>query len=472
MPSRHRLSALSVRSRVIIAVCALTGLALLVSGLVVMLWGRVTTDRRVMEDHEVAVTALRQLAAQNDPVTGQPWSSADALLHSAIQHTSLAPAEGVMAIADGEVTWTAPAGVRLRPETDDALVAAVIPDTAATTTTYGRLSTPVTQWLYTVVPVHVSGQLTSAAVVRVTDMDQEYRLHAPIYWAYATVSGIALVVIAGLCWLLVGRLLRPIAMVRRTAEEITATDSSKRIPVTGHDDLALLSTTINSMLDRLDVAARDQRRSLDDIGHELRTPLTIARGHLELMDLADPVDASETRDVVLSELDRMRRLVDDLLTLAHSREPRLLHLQSTDLVQLTDETITKATSLGDRVWQLESVAEVSEWLDPQRITQAWLQLAANAVQYSPPGSVIAIGSAVEAGQVRLWVRDEGQGIALEDQPRVFERHERGSSGTGTGLGLAIVAAIARSHGGDVELESEVGVGSTFTIRLPWRSNPS
>ncbi|MDR2974683.1 MAG: HAMP domain-containing histidine kinase [Propionibacteriaceae bacterium] len=472
MAIRDRLRILPVRTRVIAAVCALTALALIVSGIVVMIWGRMTTDRRVLEDHQVATAALRHLAAENDPQTGQPWASADALLRAGVQHANLAPAESVMAIADDAVTWTAPAGVTLRPEDDDALIAAVIPVTGRTTVTHGHLSTAVTEWYYTVLPVDVPGQAGHAALVRVTDLTKEYRLHAPIYWAYAIVALVALAIIGLLSWLLVGRLLRPIATVRRTAEEITASDSSQRIPVTGHDDVSALAMTINSMLDRLEAAASEQRQWLDDVGHELRTPATIVRGHLELMDVTDPVEAEETRTIVLSEMDRMRRLVDDLLTLAQSRQPHLLRLELTDLVQLTDDTLTKATGLGDREWQLDSVAEVTTWLDPQRISQAWLQLAANAVQYSDPGSAVALGSAVEDGQVRLWVRDDGQGIEADEQKRIFERHERGSGGTGTGLGLAIVRAIASSHGGDVELESAPGEGSTFTIRFPLRGGPS
>ena len=468
VPIRDRFAGLPVRARVIAAVLGLTALALAVSGIVVVAWGRAATDRRVLSEQQLAVASLRQLAAEADPQTGQPWASTTALLRVAIQRATLAPSEGVMAIEDGEVTWTAQAGVPLRPENDEALVAALIPLVSLDTVTYGRISTAQFDWFYVVVPVHLSSSQSPAALVRVTDIRVEAGLHAPIYRAYAIVATASLAVIGLIIWLVVGRLLHPIAVVRETAQAITESDISRRIPVTGHDDVSALAETVNSMLDRLEDSAQGQRQLLDDVGHELRTPLTIARGNLELLDFNDPAEAIQTRDLVISEMDRMRRLVDDLLTLARSRQPHLLHLQLTDLVQLTDETLSKATSLGDRQWQLDSVAEVSTWLDQQRISQAWLQLAANAVQYSDPGSVVSLGSAVDKGELRLWVRDEGQGIGPADHERVFSRHERGSSGHGTGLGLAIVRTIAASHGGSVELDSAQGAGSTFTIRLPIR----
>ena len=471
MSARDRLPGVSVHARVIIAVVALTALALFVSGMIVVLWGRVSTERHIMGHLELSVASLRQLADEADPQTGEPWSSPDALLVAALQRSVLAPEEGALAIVDGQIEWTAQPGVSIRPENDPELVSTVTPLTSLDTVTYGQLSTSDHDWAYAVIPVDLPGQTSTAALVHVVDVDQEMAVLTPIYWAYAIVGAASLALVTVIIWLFVGHLLRPIATVRFTAERVTATDTSQRIPVTGHDDLSALAQTINSMLDRLETSVQGQRQLLDDVGHEIRTPLTIARGHLELMDLDDPAEARATRDLVISEMDRMGGLVDDLLTLARSKQPDLLRPEMTDVVQLTDETLTKATSLGVRQWQLDSVAEVTTWLDPRRISQAWLQLAANAVQYSQPGSVVALGSAVDNGELLLWVRDEGQGIDPADQERIFERHVRGSASTGSGLGLSIVTAIAESHQGRVECESRPGEGSVFTIHLPVRGQP-
>src|SRR5699024_9531476 len=140
-----------------------------------------------------------------------------------------------------------------------------------------------------------------------------------------------------------------------------------------------------------------------------------------------------------------------------------------DVPRLTDEILTKAQQLGQRQWRLDDVAEVSLEADEQRLTQAWLQLASNAVKFSEPDSVIGIGSRYDAvrQEVRLWVRDKGVGISAQDQERVFSRFTRlDRCVDGTGLGLSIVSLIAQAHGGRVELESEVGAGSTFTVVVP------
>ena len=463
---RTRLAALSVHNRVIIAVILLTALALIFSGTVVHLWGRLATERRIHTNQQLAVTFLRQLASEADPATGQPWQGPDELLRAALQRTLLAPTEGAFGVINSEVAWTAYAGVPLRPETDAELVAAVMPATLLATVTHARVKTATHDWSYVVIPVDFSAQDATAAFVQVTDMGQERALLAPIYAAYASVGAASLILVALIIWLFVAYLMRPISTVRTTAQEITATDISRRIPVQGHDDLSQLARTVNEMLDRLEAALDGQRQLLDDVGHELRTPLTIARGHLELINAQDPAEVAATRKLVISEMDRMRRLVEDLLTLARSRQPDLLRLEEVDVVELTDLTLSNATRLGERAWRLDQVAEVSAWMDPQRIAQAWLQLAANAVQYSDEGAVIALGSRAGRGEVSLWVRDEGRGIDPLDQEKIFQRTMRADLGEGTGLGLSIVTAIVASHGGRLDLDSTPGQGSTFTMVLP------
>jgi two-component system, OmpR family, sensor kinase len=220
------------------------------------------------------------------------------------------------------------------------------------------------------------------------------------------------------------------------------------------------------MLDRLQGSMTAQRQLLDDVGHELRTPITIVQGHLELQDPSDAEDVESVRSIALDELDRMRLLVDDLVTLAAADRPEFATRHPLEVGRLTDDVLDKARSLGDRCWSVDARAEERWPLDPNRITQAWLQLAVNAVKFSAPGSPIALGSRSAQGELRLWVRDEGAGIAPEDQQRIFERFARGANSTraeGSGLGLPIVSAIAAAHGGRVELASAPGRGSTFTI---------
>ena len=123
-----------------------------------------------------------------------------------------------------------------------------------------------------------------------------------------------------------GRLLAPLRTLESTAREITTTDLSRRIPERGNDDITALTRTINSMLERLDSGFAAQRQFLDDAGHELKTPLTVLRGHLELLDGEDPTELAQTRELLLDEVDRMSRLVQDLILLAKSRRPDFLVL--------------------------------------------------------------------------------------------------------------------------------------------------
>lgn len=283
------------------------------------------------------------------------------------------------------------------------------------------------------------------------------------------VSAVGLVVASTAAWWLAGRILAPVRLVRQTAAQITEEDLTRRIDVSGRDDIAALAEQFNGMLDRLEGAFTAQRRFIDDAGHELRTPITIVRGHLELMG-DDPEERREVVRLVTDELDRMGRIVEDLLLLTKAQQPDFLHVREVSLAELTSDIDAKVRPLGDRDWRLERLAEENALLDPQRVTQAMVQLAANAVRHTEPGSTIRIGSALGDDHVRFWVADQGPGIPAEEHGRVFERFSRGGGATGgdrgAGLGLTIVRAIAEAHHGRVDLRSTPGSGSTFTLVIP------
>jgi len=459
-------TSLSIRARVIAAVMVLTGLALVLSGALIYVQGHAGTEQRVTADLGRAADELAVAAAETDPATGRPFATPEALLKVAMQRAVHPPSEGSFAIVGDKIRWTAQPGVTLRPEDDPELVAATLPLAQRAEVTHGSLTTALREYRYIVVPVRFPATGDTGALVRVADMAAERAVLQAVYVTYGLVALGSLVLVAMLIWLLVGRLLRPVSVMRETAERITETDITQRIPVRGTDDLSALAVTVNGMLDRLESAVGSQRDLLDDVGHELRTPLTIIRGHLELMDAEDPGDVRSTRALVLDELERMGRLVDDLLTLAKAEQPDFVQLERTDVARLTDETLANASRLGDRHWVLDDLAEAELLLDPQRVAQAWLQLAANSVQYSAAGSTVGMGSRVADGELLLWVRDEGVGIAEPDRSRILDRKVRGRSGKGTGLGLAIVSSIAEAHRGRVEVESVPGVGSRFTIAVP------
>ncbi len=285
----------------------------------------------------------------------------------------------------------------------------------------------------------------------------------------ALVSLLGLVAAATAAWWVAGRVLAPVRLVREAAAEISEEDLTQRIEVSGRDDIAALAEQFNSMLDRLEGAFTSQRRFVDDAGHELRTPITIVRGHLELMG-DDPEERREVVRLVTDELDRMGRIVEDLLLLAKAQQPDFVRPEPVSLAELTSDIDAKVRRLGDRDWRLEAMAEETVRLDPQRVTQAMVQLAANAVRHTAPGSTVRIGSRTSGSEVRLWVSDQGPGIPAEDHGRIFARFSRGGRTTrgdrGAGLGLAIVRAITEAHHGRVDLRSAPGAGSTFTLVVP------
>jgi signal transduction histidine kinase len=280
---------------------------------------------------------------------------------------------------------------------------------------------------------------------------------------------IAFVVAVFLSWLIAGRVLQPLRMLSSTAQMISETDLSQRLVVQGEGEISELATTFNEMMDRLEVAFDTQRNFINDASHELRTPITIIRGNLELMG-DDPQEQAETLTLVIDELDRMSRFVEDLLLLAKSERPDFLQLETVNLADLAHELFQKTQALAERDWRLDANANATVILDRQRITQAVINLAQNATQHTQPGDRITLGTATDNGQVLIWIADTGEGISAVDQQRIFERFARSTHSRrrseGAGLGLAIVRAIAEAHNGKVTLSSQVGTGSVFTLVLP------
>jgi two-component system, OmpR family, sensor kinase len=278
-----------------------------------------------------------------------------------------------------------------------------------------------------------------------------------------------LLIASALAWVVAGRVLAPLRVLDDTARSISATDLTRRIPVSGDDEIAELTRTFNAMVDRLERAFASQRAFVSDASHELRTPITIVRGHLELLG-DDPDERRETIALVMDELGRMSRFVDDLLLLARAERNDFLRVEEVELGALTDELLDKAIGLGPRTWAVEARGEARLQADRQRLTQAVMGLAQNAVQHTSAGDPVWIGTGVDGDEAALWVRDSGPGIPRDDQERVFERFARASGSRrrseGAGLGLAIVRAIAEAHGGRAELASRPGAGSTFTVVVP------
>lgn len=467
---------LSVRARILTAVVGLAALALVVSGYTAYYLQLMQVEDRINAELEADAQEFVMLSGDGiDPETGERFATPSDLVRTAMTRITPTRNEGAIGMVDGEMAYASRvADIALQDDREllDALAGYALADRAQFTT----ITTEQTTYRAVVVPVHAGGEVVVdgegrdhevAAFVLAYDQTAEKALFSRIFFTYAGVAVFSLLIVALVGYLVAGRLLAPIRLLADTSRRITREDLSERIRVTGNDDLAAMTRSVNEMLDRLEGAFNAQEQLINDVSHELRTPLTILRGHLEVLDVGDREDVISTRELTLDELKRMNRVVDDLTTLAQADRPDFVQLAPVELGTLTDEVYDKILALGDRRWLITDRAEGTAVLDRERITQALLQLAANAVKFSPPGSVVSLGSQADGDSVIFTVRDQGTGIPEADLDRVFERFQRSTTTQpGSGLGLPIVKAIAEAHSGTVQVESQVDAGTTFSLNLP------
>ncbi|MGY1887496.1 MULTISPECIES: ATP-binding protein [unclassified Blastococcus] len=472
---RGRLAPRAARTRIIGWVLLLVLLALALLTLVTWWLLIRATDERMDLALEAEVAEFSQIVASGiDPETGAPFASVAEVLQTAITYNLARPNEKFLGYVDGAYRFQSriEAPVLL---SEDAVFADLVGSVEEPVA--GRYESGAGEVRYLAVPVTLEGDPSLGTAVVAYFADQERQAADETARLMLGVGAVTVLLAAAGAWVVAGRVLAPVRAVAATAQGITETDLTGRIPVDGRpaDELTDLASAVNAMLDRVETGVAAQRRFLDDAGHELRTPITIVRGHLEVLDPADPEDVRQTVALVDDELERMNRMVSELLLLARAEQPEFVRLQPVDVAEVTAEVFGKVRRLGDRDWQLGAVARADLLLDPQRLTQAVVALADNAVQHTAPGDRIVLGSRLSGDQLLVWVDDTGPGVAPADQARVFERFARGSSGArrsdGAGLGLSIVRAIAAGHGGEVELHSRPGEGATFTLVLPARPAP-
>jgi signal transduction histidine kinase len=462
----------SARVRILGSVLALTAAGMALAGAAVYAVQEARIDDRIDKDisQEVAEFARFQRTGV-DPETGEPFTGMTRLFEVALQRNVPDEHQNILAFIDDRVAFfSGTSGARElagSAELRDAVVSGL--GAPALRSRFGSVDTAVGPVRFAMLPVS-DGDARGAWVVAYLT-ERENAEFGDVMRTYVVVALLALVVVASVGWFVAGALLAPVRLVRQTAQEIGETDLSRRIDVSGTDDVSALARTFNAMLDRLEGAFTAQRSFLDDAGHELRTPITVVRGNVELLDSDNPEDVEDVRALVLDELDRMARLVDDLTLLAKAERPDFVRPAPVDLGRLTDDLTERLPALGRRRWVVDARAADVVAADGQRLTQAMLQLATNAVRATADDAEIGIGTRVDTvrAETLLWVRDTGVGVAPAERRRIFERFARGATSEqheGSGLGLSIVTAIAEAHGGSVRLDSTVGAGATFTLALP------
>ena len=245
-----------------------------------------------------------------------------------------------------------------------------------------------------------------------------------------------------------------------------------------------MARSFNRMTEELERADHQRRNLTADVAHELRTPLHILQGNLEGLQDGVYQPTPEHIQAMLDETSMLSRLVDDLQTLSLAEAGQLpMQMEPVDLAELLADIGTSFTGPFETAGidlQVQTVGlheDLQIAGDVERLDQVLSNLMGNALRHTPAGGSVILKAAATPGEVRITVRDTGEGIPPEDLPYVFDRFWRGDKsrhrqrGTGSGLGLAIAKQFVQAHGGKISVESQLSQGTTFTIDLP-QSHPS
>jgi heavy metal sensor kinase len=298
-----------------------------------------------------------------------------------------------------------------------------------------------------------------------------------IFWQVIIIGGlVTLVLAAGGGIFLTARVLKPIDEITRTAHGIEEKDLSRRIKVNTDDELGRLAATLNEMIDRLEKAFERQRQFTADASHELRTPLSVieAESTLALSKPRSAEDYQQSLESITQETAYMSAILEKLLMLARAdagKEP--LTFETTNLRELIGKLTQDVELLASEKgisFVIDTIEELSVMGNKIKLRQLFLNIFDNAIKYTPKGE-IHLSLRQRDAEAVVEISDTGIGISEEDIPHIFERFyrvdkARSRSEHGTGLGLAISKYIVESHGGRIEVTSQIDVGSTFTVFLP------
>lgn len=297
-------------------------------------------------------------------------------------------------------------------------------------------------------------------------------------WVIVVASLSIFIVATGLGWLLIGRSLRPIRAIRKTADQITDGELSARIENTSlkEDELGELSANLNETFAQFEAMFERQKRFTSEASHELRTPITVILGYCQIAleedrspeQIQDAIQACRRAGI------RMKNLTNDLLELARLESGEVeFDFSECAIRDVAEEALELIEPLAAEkgVVLREEITDATITANSDRLWQVLVNLLSNAIRHTPEGKAITLRTAANETDLEISIMDEGEGIPDEDLPHIFDRFYRVDTSRnrktgGSGLGLAISETIVKAHDGSIEARSQVGRGTTFLIRLP------
>jgi len=343
-------------------------------------------------------------------------------------------------------------------------------------------------------PVLENNHITKIVQVASSLEDVEDALHTLLLILIIAVP-LALLVASLGGQFLAHKALKPVDHITQTARMITSKNLNQRIePLKVRDEISRLIETFNEMISRLDRSFCQVRQFSTDASHELKTPLTILKGEVEvaLRKERGPHEYEQILKSNLEEVNRMSQIVEDLLLLSKADSGEiLLNREDMNLTEVLNEVVAQVNVLAKsknlRIETANHHEEMNIFADPLRIRELFLNLIENGIKYTEEGGSIHIlltkdtwpqdgnlssqPQGEKADLVKIVVSDTGIGIAKEDQERIFDRFfrvdkARSRDQGGSGLGLSICKWIVQAHQGEIKVESELGKGSSFIVKLP------
>jgi signal transduction histidine kinase len=311
-------------------------------------------------------------------------------------------------------------------------------------------------------------------------LDSVHAAQSGVSRAFLVAGSLTLIAAVVVGLLLAARLTRPLRGMVRVAGDVDAGELTERMSPTGSSETRRLAESFNHMLERLQEAFERQRAFVSDASHELRTPLTAIRGQIEVLARSTdprPADVAATSATITREVERMERLVDDMLLLARTDEGMAPDLQPLEVGSLMSEALAGLSPGTERGLELVDMPRGTVIADGDALTQVIRNVVRNAIEHTPAGGSVRIEATGTHGLLSVSVEDQGPGIPPAERERVFARfyradHSRDPARGGTGLGLAIAAAIVEAHGGRIWAGEAAAGGARITFEVPRFQPPS